>query len=34
LAEEMTARLGDGPIEGDLAAFVVSARCPGETEAT
>jgi SAM-dependent methyltransferase len=26
LADEMTARLGDGPIEGDLAAFVVTAR--------
>ncbi len=28
LGEEMTARLGDGPIEGELAAFVVTARCP------
>jgi len=28
LADEMTARLGDGPIEGDLAAFVVTARRP------
>ena len=26
LADEMTARLGCGPVEGDLAAFVVSAR--------
>ncbi|MGB8650510.1 MAG: class I SAM-dependent methyltransferase [Mycobacteriales bacterium] len=28
VAEEMTARLGPGPVEGDLAAFVVSARRP------
>ena len=28
LADEMTARLGCGPVEGDLAAFVVSARKP------
>ena len=26
VAAEMTARLGDGPVEGDLAAFVVTAR--------
>ena len=28
IAAEMTARLGDGPIEGDLAALVVTARRP------
>lgn len=28
LREEMTARLGAGPVDGDLAAFVVSARKP------
>jgi hypothetical protein len=28
LGDEVTARLGDGPVEGDLAAFVVSARRP------
>jgi SAM-dependent methyltransferase len=31
LAQEMTARLGNGPIEGDLAAFVVAARSPDGT---
>jgi SAM-dependent methyltransferase len=29
VAERMTARLGAGPVEGDLAGFVVSARRPG-----
>ncbi|MCU1659813.1 MAG: ubiE 4 [Pseudonocardiales bacterium] len=28
LSDEMTARLGDGPIEGDLAGYVVSAHTP------
>ncbi len=30
LAESMTLRLGSGPVEDDLAAYVVSARRPGE----
>ncbi len=28
LAQDMTRRLGDGPVEGDLAAFLVTARKP------